>query len=238
MNSPERGHRQHQEQVKNLFNHVSSYYDLMNQVMSLGLHHQWKALAIDLASIQQHHSVLDIACGTGDLTLDILKKRQPASMVSLDLSPQMVEQAQLRFIDEGIINHPFVVSSAEQLPFEANTFHRMIISFGFRNFTNHPKALSECVRCLKDAGSLTILEFSTIQSSTINQLYQLYAQKCIPLMGNILTKDRDSYQYLVDSIESHPDQETVKTLMLEAGFTEVQMTLLLDGLVTIHQGYK
>lgn len=210
----------------------------MNNAMTLGTHHLWKTLAIDLSTIKKHHHVLDIACGTGDLSLEILNKCQPASLVSLDLAPEMLEQAKLRFMNEGILNHHFTQGSCEELPFDNNQFHRMVISFGFRNFSDQPKALQECARCLKSSGILTILEFSAIQSSVLNKLYSIYAQQCIPNIAEYLTKDRNSYQYLVDSIEQHPNQQQVNQMMINAGFYHVQEHHLLSGLVTIHQGYK
>lgn len=248
------------DRVAKVFHSVAKRYDIMNDLMSLGLHRIWKRQAIATAQIESHHTVLDLAGGTGDLTELMLKKweqkwnllrnqdldrdldlarEQKGKICLADINNSMLSQAKERFLNKGIIkNIDYIQANAECLPFQNNSFHRIIIGFGLRNVTDKAKALSEMYRVLKPGGRLVILEFSHPKSPALNRLYDTYSFTLLPLLGKLIVNDQDSYRYLAESIRMHPDQETLKSMMETILFERVEYQNIHDGIVAIHKGLK
>jgi demethylmenaquinone methyltransferase/2-methoxy-6-polyprenyl-1,4-benzoquinol methylase len=231
----EKAHR-----VAEVFHSVAEKYDLMNDLMSLGIHRIWKKLAIDLLSVREGHQVLDIAGGTGDLTAKISKKIGSRGKVILsDINSSMLSVGKNRLIDLGIFkNIEFVLADAEKLPFADNTFDRMIIGFGLRNVTDKDAALRSMFRTLKPGGRAIVLEFSKPTLPGLKPLYDTYSFKILPWLGKTILNDEDSYRYLAESIRMHPDQATLKNMMENAGFEKCDVHNMTGGIVAIHQGYK
>lgn len=226
--------------VAEVFRSVAPKYDLMNDCMSFGLHRIWKKFTIDQANIKPGQQVLDVASGTGDLVKALAKKVGPTGKVVMtDINEAMLRVGRDRLIDAGIVgNVTCVQANAESLPFADNQFDCITIAFGLRNVTNKLLALRTMFRVLKPGGKLLVLEFSKPPSAFLSKIYDLYSFNVIPKMGEMITQDRDSYQYLVESIRMHPDQETLKALMQEAGFEDVDYFNLTGGIVALHKGYK
>jgi demethylmenaquinone methyltransferase/2-methoxy-6-polyprenyl-1,4-benzoquinol methylase len=226
--------------VADVFRSVASNYDLMNDAMSFGLHRLWKRFTIAEANLQPGNIVLDVASGTGDLAMAIAKKiGKQGKVIMTDINEAMLQVGRERVEDAGIMgNIDFVLANAEDLPFESNYFDRVTIAFGLRNVTNKSAAIKSMYRTLKPGGKLLILEFSRPVTPLLNKIYDCYSFNVIPKMGEILAKDRDSYQYLVESIRMHPNQEALKDMMLEAGFEDVEYFNLSGGIVALHVGYK
>ncbi|HET9843320.1 MAG TPA: bifunctional demethylmenaquinone methyltransferase/2-methoxy-6-polyprenyl-1,4-benzoquinol methylase UbiE [Gammaproteobacteria bacterium] len=226
-----------QVKVNEVFNSVAQHYDLMNDLMSFGLHRIWKRQAIMLARISSNHTVLDLAAGTGDLTQLILKKK--ASVVCADINYTMLTLARDKLIDAGLVQGAHLATlDAQSLPFAPGTFDRIIIGFGLRNVPDKEKALKEMFRTLKDHGILIILEFSHLQEPMLAKLYDHYSFKVLPWLGRKVAKDSTSYQYLAESIRKHPDQEHLKTALMAAGFNKCDYHNILFGVVAIHCAYK
>lgn len=227
------------KRVGEVFNSVATNYDLMNDLMSAGLHRVWKRWAIQRADIHLGQSVLDLAGGTGDLTSLIAPKVGAlGSVVIADINNAMLSIGRDRLIDQGFTNTiEYVNANAECLPFAENSFSRVIIAFGLRNVTHKMSALKEILRVLKPGGKVIILEFSK-PLSFLQKAYDLYSFKVIPFLGKLITDDAQSYQYLVESIRMHPDQETLKTMLAEAGFAQTCYENLTGGVVALHMGYK
>lgn len=226
--------------VADVFRSVAPNYDLMNDAMSFGLHRLWKRFTIAKADLRPGHRVLDVASGTGDLAIAIAKKVGSAGKVIMtDINEAMLQVGRERVEDAGILgNIDFVLANAENLPFESNYFDRITIAFGLRNVTDKIAAIKSMYRCLKPGGKCLILEFSTPVTPLLNKIYDCYSFNLIPKMGELLAKDRESYQYLVESIRMHPNQETLKGMIIESGFEEVEYFNLSGGIVALHQGYK
>ncbi|HVY53642.1 MAG TPA: bifunctional demethylmenaquinone methyltransferase/2-methoxy-6-polyprenyl-1,4-benzoquinol methylase UbiE [Gammaproteobacteria bacterium] len=226
--------------VGEVFHSVASRYDIMNDVMSGGLHRWWKRIALAECNAKPGHIILDVASGTGDLAAIMAKQVGTEGHVVLtDINDSMLAQGRLRMIDKGIINNvSYVQADAENLPFPNNHFDRITIAFGLRNVTQQDKALESMFRILKPGGKLLILEFSKVNSPLLRRLYDAYSFNIIPKMGEWITQDRKSYEYLVESIRMHPDQETLKTMMQQAGFEDVKYQNLTMGVVALHVGYK
>ena len=226
--------------VRQVFDSVASKYDVMNDAMSLGMHRLWKRQAIRFCQIRENHRVLDLAAGTGDLSLLIAPKvREKGSLVVSDINLAMLSQAKVRLLDAGMVeNIAFIQANAEMLPFPASDFDRIIIGFGLRNVTDKAKALRNMAQVLKPGGRLIILEFSHPTSSFIAQWYDTYSFKVLPQLGEWIAKDRESYQYLAESIRMHPNQERLKSMVLEAGFDKCEVYNLMGGIVAIHQCFK
>jgi demethylmenaquinone methyltransferase/2-methoxy-6-polyprenyl-1,4-benzoquinol methylase len=226
--------------VADVFRSVAPKYDLMNDAMSFGLHRLWKRFAIAKAELRPGQVVLDVASGTGDLAIAISKiVGKQGKVVMTDINEAMLQVGRERVEDAGIIgNIDFALANAEQLPFESNYFDRITIAFGLRNVTDKSAAIKSMYRVLKPGGKLLILEFSRPVTPLLNKIYDLYSFNVIPKMGEMLAKDRDSYQYLVESIRMHPDQEKLKTMMTEAGFEDAEYFNLSGGIVALHVGYK
>ncbi len=228
------------QRVKQVFSSVASEYDLMNDIMSMGVHRLWKRHAVHLCAIKPHYQVLDLAGGTGDIARLIHKQLGPDGSITVcDINADMLQHGRNRFIDNGVINGVnYVQGNAEVLPFPNNSFDCMTIAFGLRNVTDKDKALRSMYDKLKYGSQLVVLEFSKIVIPLFNKLYDQYSFKLIPQFGKMVAKDEASYQYLVESIRMHPDQETLKTMMQDAGFEQVEYHNLSGGIVAIHRGYK
>lgn len=228
-----------EERVAEVFHSVADKYDLMNDVMSLGIHRLWKNTAMSLSGVKRGQQVLDLAGGTGDLTKRLSKKVGPEGRVVLsDINESMLEEGRKRLINEGIVgNVEFKQINAEEIPFDDRTFDLVTIGFGLRNVTDKLKALKEMRRVLKPGGRLLVLEFSRPVLPGLGKLYDFYSFNIIPRMGELIANDGDSYRYLTESIRMHPGQEELKSMMLEAGFDEVDYKNLTGGIVAIHRGF-
>lgn len=232
--------REKTQRVAAVFDSVATRYDVMNDLMSLGFHRLWKKMAIAHCGARAGHIVLDLASGTGDLAAALARIVGCNGHVILsDINDSMLTRGRLRLIDQGIVdNVSYVQANAESLPFPDNHFDRITIAFGLRNVTQQDKALAAMYRVLKPGGKLLILEFSQVQIPWLRQFYDLYSFKVIPALGQWVTKDRKSYEYLVESIRMHPDQETLKVMMAAAQFEAVTYSNLSGGIVAVHEGYK
>lgn len=228
------------EKVNEVFSQVAEKYDLMNDLMSLGIHRWWKRHAVDSCDLRPGYQVLDLAGGSGDLTARILPLIGKEGAITLaDINAEMLEIGRRRLLDQGIFGEiQFVRANAEELPFLDNTFDRAIIGFGLRNVTYKMKALQSMLRVLKPGGRLVILEFSKPIIPFIQPLYDAYSFKVLPWLGEFIANDADSYRYLAESIRMHPDQETLKKMVLEAGFDQCQYQNLSGGIVCLHIGVK
>jgi demethylmenaquinone methyltransferase/2-methoxy-6-polyprenyl-1,4-benzoquinol methylase len=224
------------DKVAEVFDSVASNYDIMNDVMSVGLHRYWKYFTLELAQAQEHHKILDIAGGTGDLTLGFSKRVPNAEIWLSDINANMLTIGRDRLLNKGKIL-PAVQFNAEYLPFSDNYFDIISLAFGLRNMTNKDKALSEIFRVLKPGGKALILEFSKV-NAPFSKLYDFYSFKILPRLGKWIAKDEGSYRYLAESIRMHPDQEALKNIMLSSGFALVDYYNLSAGVVALHMGVK
>lgn len=226
--------------VAEVFHSVASKYDLMNDLMSFGIHRLWKRYTIEMSGVRRGHRVLDIAGGTGDLTAQFARLVGSEGQVVLaDINASMLEVGRSRLVDRGIVgNVEYTQANAECLPFPDNHFDCITIAFGLRNVTDKDKALASMHRVLKPGGRLLVLEFSKPVAPGLNTLYDAYSFKILPLIGQVVTKDRDSYQYLAESIRMHPDQKTLKGMMESAGFERCDFHNLTGGIVALHRGFK
>ena len=228
---------QKQQKVGEVFHSVASKYDVMNDVMSAGLHRSWKRFAVSVSGVKAGDSVLDIAGGSGDLSkLFAAKVGKEGSVTLTDINASMLSVGRDRMIDAGL-NVPAMQCNAEALPFASNSFDCVIVAFGLRNMTHKDAALAEMQRVLKVGGRLLVLEFSKVWQP-LEKAYDFYSFKLLPLMGKLIAKDATSYEYLAESIRMHPDQETLKQMMLDAGFGKVDYYNLSAGVVALHKGYK
>ncbi len=225
--------------VKGVFDSVASRYDIMNDLMSAGLHRLWKRRTIDQAGIRKGHVVLDLAGGTGDLAKEFAGLVGPQGHVILaDINAAMLRHGRDRMVDAGVAgNLSMVQLDAQNLPFADRTFDRIAIAFGLRNVTEKDAALRSMFRVLKPGGKLLILEFSKPHAS-IKPAYDLYSFKVLPLLGELVASDADSYQYLAESIRMHPDQETLLAMMQQAGFERCRYVNLAGGIVALHSGFR
>jgi demethylmenaquinone methyltransferase/2-methoxy-6-polyprenyl-1,4-benzoquinol methylase len=228
------------DKVAEVFRSVAPRYDLMNDLMSAGLHRYWKRFTVDAARLQPGHIVIDLAAGTGDLSKAFAPLvGSTGKVIMSDINEAMLNVGRERLIDAGILgNIEYVLANAEQLPFESNYADRITIAFGLRNVTDKLAALKAMYRCLKPGGKVLILEFSHPTTAWLSKLYDLYSFNIIPKLGELITKDKASYQYLVESIRMHPKQDELKSLMEEAGFEDASYTNLTGGIVALHQGWK
>jgi demethylmenaquinone methyltransferase/2-methoxy-6-polyprenyl-1,4-benzoquinol methylase len=226
--------------VGEVFRSVANKYDVMNDLMSLGLHRLWKTHAINLAQVRPGMHCLDLAAGTGDLSSKLARRVGPEGRVVVsDINEAMLNRGRDRLIDEGLIgNLEFVLANAERLPFPANHFDRVTIGFGLRNVTDKDQALREMYRVLKPGGLLLVLEFSDLYVKPLKPLYDLYSFQVLPRLGQMIAGDADSYRYLAESIRVHPDQATLRDMMSGAGFEDCEYFNLNGGLVAIHRGRK
>jgi demethylmenaquinone methyltransferase/2-methoxy-6-polyprenyl-1,4-benzoquinol methylase len=223
--------------VRGVFDSVAGKYDLMNDVLSMGLHRAWKAYTVAVAAIQPGMRVLDIAGGTGDLARAFAERAGPTGRVVLtDINEAMLRVGRDRLLDGGLVI-PTAACDAEHLPFGTGTFDLVSVAFGLRNMTHKDAALAEMCRVLRPGGRLLVLEFSK-PAPLLQKPYDFYSFKLMPLLGKLIAKDEDSYRYLAESIRMHPDQATLKSLMKSAGFGHVDVHNLAGGIVALHVGVK
>jgi len=228
------------KRVADVFHSVADNYDIMNDVMSLGVHRIWKRFTLSQTGLKAGQKVLDLAGGTGDLAMKMAGMVGPSGQVVLsDINGSMLRRGRERLTDNGIAgNIEYVQANAECLPFPDNTFDCITIAFGLRNVTDKDKALRSMNRILKPGGRLLVLEFSKPVTPGLAPVYDIYSFKLLPLMGKLIAKDAESYQYLAESIRMHPDQETLKGMMDEAGFSKTKYHNLTGGIVALHKGFK
>lgn len=226
--------------VRGVFDSVAQKYDIMNDVMSMGVHRIWKRYTIDLAAVRRGETVLDLAGGTGDLTREFAKRVGPDSKVVLsDINAEMLKVGRAKLTNKGVVgNVEYVQANAECLPFADNTFDCITIAFGLRNVTDKDQALRSMYRVLKPGGRLLILEFSKPVAPGLETVYDQYSFRLLPLMGKLVANDAESYQYLAESIRMHPDQETLLGMLADAGFDNASYTNLTGGIVALHRGFK
>ncbi len=228
------------QRVSQVFDSVAGRYDVMNDVMSFGIHRLWKWLTIQHCHIKAGQTVLDVAAGTGDLSARLARQVGSAGQViATDINASMLGQGRHRLINQGIIgNISYIQADAETLPFHDNTFDCITIAFGLRNVTHKEVALSTFHRILKPGGRLMILEFSKTRVPVLSEIYDFYSFNVLPRLGKIITNDSESYRYLAESIRMHPDQQTLRTMMQEAGFENCDYHNFSTGIVALHHGYK
>ena len=230
-----------QRRVGAVFDSVANNYDLMNDVMSFGIHHLWKAFTLEMCALRPGHRVLDLAGGTGDLALKQARRVGDSGEVILaDINANMLRRGRDRVIDTGLLGRIDCVQvNAEILPFADASFDCITIGFGLRNVTDKAKALASMRRVLKPGGRLCVLEFSKPLYAGLEKLYDLYSFSILPRLGEIIARDRASYQYLAESIRMHPEQEALREIMLDqAGFDEVEVHNLSGGIVALHRAIK
>lgn len=229
-----------QQKVAEVFTSVAKKYDIMNDLMSLGIHRLWKRYAISLTGVRAGQRVLDIAGGTGDLAKAFSKEvGRTGHVVLSDINEAMLEVGRERLLNAGCSNVDFVLANAETLaPFDDESFDLVTISFGLRNVTDKDAALRSMYRVLKKGGRLLILEFSKPVFEPFGKVYDLYSFTALPLMGKLVANDSESYQYLAESIRMHPDQRTLKGMMEDAGFENCDYHNLTGGIVAVHRGFK
>ena len=226
--------------VAGVFHSVASRYDVMNDLMSLGIHRLWKRFTIELSAARPGHVVLDIAGGTGDLARQFSRiVGETGRVVLADINESMLRVGRDRLTDQGIVgNMEFVQANAECLPFPDNTFDCITISFGLRNVTDKDAALRSMCRVLKPGGRLLVLEFSKPGNPLLTKAYDIYSFSLLPIMGKLVAGDSESYRYLAESIRMHPDQETLEGMMKEAGFVNTAYHNMTGGIVALHKGVK
>ena len=227
------------EKVQGVFSSVASKYDVMNDVMSLGIHRAWKDAMMDWLAPIRGQALLDVAGGTGDISFRFLKRASGANATVLDLTESMLAEGRKRAENVGISGQlEWVVGDAMALPFEDDSFDVYTISFGIRNVTDPQKALSEAYRVLKPGGRIMVLEFSHIPNNLLQWFYDKYSFNVIPRLGQIIASDRSSYQYLVESIRKFPKQESFMKLVNAAGFENTKYRNLTMGVACLHSGWK
>lgn len=228
-----------QKLVRGVFDSVSNKYDLMNDVLSFGAHRLWKSYTTKSSNVRAGDTVLDIAGGTGDLAIEFKKiTGKDGKVVLSDINSSMLEEGRKNLINNGIFGVDFVQSNAELLPFKSDSFDCVSIAFGLRNVTNKDLALKEMFRVLKPGGSLLILEFSKTDSELLKKLYDFYSFNVMPKLGELIADDEDSYRYLAESIRKHPDQEKLKDMVLDVGFSFCEYHNLSGGIVALHKCIK
>ena len=226
--------------VRGVFDSVAGNYDIMNDLMSLGIHRVWKRIAVQLANVRKGEQVLDLAGGTGDLTA-LFEERvgKTGQVVLADINAQMLRTGRDRLIDKGLAgNIRYAQVNAECLPFEDNTFDCVCIAFGLRNVTDKDAALRSMHRVLKPGGRVIVLEFSHPTDPVTEKVYDFYSFNLLPKIGKLVAKDEQSYRYLAESIRMHPKQEELKTMMQNAGLERCEYFNMTQGIVAGHRGYK
>jgi demethylmenaquinone methyltransferase/2-methoxy-6-polyprenyl-1,4-benzoquinol methylase len=226
--------------VRGVFDSVASRYDLMNDLMSGGVHRLWKRFTIELSAARPGQTILDIAGGTGDLAARFSRLVGPEGQVILaDINAAMLEVGRDRLIDKGATGNIEVVQAdAQALPFEDNSVDCITIAFGLRNVTDKDMALRSMLRVLRPGGRLLVLEFSKPTSPLLGKAYDQYSFQILPAMGRLIAQDAESYRYLAESIRKHPDQDTLLGMMEDAGFAECRYHNMTGGIVAVHQGFK
>ena len=228
------------QKVADVFHSVADKYDVMNDLMSFGVHRLWKRFAIEMSGVRGGQRVLDIAGGTGDLTAKFARLvGARGEIVLADINSSMLQQGRARLVDTGVVgNVEYVQANAECLPFAENHFDCISIAFGLRNVTHIDKALASMYRVLKPGGRLLVLEFSKPVLPGLGPVYDAYSFNVLPLMGKLVANDANSYHYLAESIRMHPDQQTLQSMMEQAGFERCDYHNLTGGIVALHRGFK
>ena len=225
------------QRVAGVFSSVAQKYDVMNDLMSAGLHRAWKRFAIELSGVREGQRVLDVAGGTADLSRAFIKRTGPTGEVWLtDINNAMLTVGRDRLLDRGIMT-PIAQCDAEKLPFASDYFDCVSVAFGLRNMTHKDLALAEMFRVLRPGGRLIVLEFSKVWQP-LEKAYDVYSFKILPWLGEKVAKDADSYRYLAESIRMHPDQVTLKGMIEQLGFSRVEYFNMTAGVVALHRGYK
>lgn len=226
--------------VAEVFHSVAQKYDVMNDVMSLGIHRLWKRFTIDCSGVKKGQMILDLAGGTGDLTAKFSRiVGETGHVVLADINDSMLKVGRDKLRNMGIVgNVSYVQANAEELPFPDNHFDCITIAFGLRNVTDKDAALRSMFRVLKPGGRLLVLEFSKPVFDPLSKIYDLYSFHILPKMGKVIAQDEDSYRYLAESIRMHPNQETLREMMQNAGFTETEYFNMTGGIVALHRGFK
>ena len=222
--------------VQNVFSSVAPSYDIMNDLMSLGMHRLWKKRFVETVNLKENEIILDVGSGSGDIASEILKENLSTSLYLLDLNEEMLLEGKKRLKNEK--NIKYFIGNAEKLNFENNFFDKYTISFCLRNVTEYLLSIKEAYRVLKPGGKYCCLEFSTPKSSLVSSSYKIYKSKILPLLGEIVAKDKNAYKYLSESIDLFPSQEELSKNLLDCGFTKVETINLFNGIVAIHTGYK
>ena len=228
------------DRVRGVFDSVSDRYDLMNDLMSLGIHRAWKRFTLARTHLRSGDTALDVAGGTGDLAMGMARRVGTSGRVVLsDINPSMLARGRDRLTDEGLTaNTSFCIADAEKLPFPSGSFDCVTIGFGLRNVTDKPAALSAIFDVLRPGGQALILEFSRPVVPGLSPIYDLYSFRVLPLLGRAVAGDADSYRYLAESIRMHPDQDTLEQMMIDAGFENTGYHNLTGGIVALHYGYR
>ena len=228
--------KQKTKKVQEVFNDISQKYDLMNDIMSFGLHRLWKNRLVDLINLQKNQTIIDVGAGTGDIGLKILEKNKNTEIYLGDLNFNMLNYGKTKKLDCS--NIKLINLNAECLPFENNFFDKYLMSFCLRNVTSIKKTLGESFRVLKEGGEFYCLEFSEIESPFFKNFYNSYKNKFIPLIGNFITKKEYAYRYLVESIDKFPNQKNLQKNLFDIGYKKVKYYNLLNGIVSIHKCWK
>lgn len=228
------------ERVADVFHSVAAKYDIMNDLMSGGIHRLWKRTTIELSGVRPGHTVLDIAGGTGDLSLKFSRLvGEQGRVILADINDSMLKVGRDRLIDSGVLsNISFAQADAQFLPFADNSIDCITIAFGLRNVTDKDLALRSMLRALKPGGRLLVLEFSKPKNPLLAKVYDTYSFQVLPRVGKLVADDADSYRYLAESIRMHPDQQTLKGMMSDAGFSHCQYYNMTGGIVALHRGIK
>ena len=225
--------------VGNVFDAVSENYDLMNDLMSFGIHRLWKKVAIESSGLRADFKVLDLAGGTGDMVKLMKEKVKEEGLIVLsDINRKMLEEGRDRLIDEGIEGINLAQIDAQYLPFRNETFDLVTIAFGLRNVTNKEKALKSILGSLKKGGKLIVLEFSKPTNETFREIYDIFSFEVIPKIGEVIANTEESYRYLAESIRMHPDQQTLMGMMDDVGFANTDFHNMTGGVVALHRGVK
>ena len=222
--------------VQNVFSSVAPSYDVMNDLMSLGMHRLWKKRFVETVDLKENEIILDVGSGSGDIASEILKENLPTSLYLLDLNEEMLLEGRKRLKKEK--NIKYFIGNAEKLNFENNFFDKYTISFCLRNVTEYLLSIKEAYRVLKPGGKYCCLEFSTPKSSLVSSSYKIYKSKILPLLGEIVAKDKNAYKYLSESIDLFPTQDDLTKQLINCGFQNVKSINLFNGIVAIHTGYK
>jgi len=231
--------REKSKMVGNVFDTVASNYDLMNDLMSFGIHRLWKRVAIESSSLRKDSKVLDLAGGTGDMVKLMRDKVGEEGLIVLsDINRSMLEEGRDRLINDGVEGINIAQIDAQFIPFEDETFDLITIAFGLRNVTDKDKAMRSMLRSLKKGGKLIVLEFSRPTNEIFREIYDVFSFEIIPKIGELIANTEESYRYLAESIRMHPTQEELKTMMEEVGFKDCNYENLTNGVVAIHSGVK